>query len=349
MLQYAGVVSTPVIIMPLNQPTYMLLAAVALAFLVTFCTAPPVIRFLRRKKLGQQIRDDGPQRHLCKAGTPTMGGIVILAGVIFGTAASWYFFPAQFRFSALLLALTVAVAAVGSIDDWGKIRRGRSLGLRAREKLILQLLAAALFVFALVYGLHNGTTVGVPFIGKKIELGWAYWPLAILFIAGMSNAVNLTDGLDGLAAGVTVASAFALVGVAWLTTRATALPGGEAIATFAACLGASCLAFLWYNRYPAKVFMGDTGSLAIGAALAGIALAIKQEVLFLFIGLIFLIEVGSVIIQVISFKTTGKRVFRMSPFHHHLELGGWSEQKIVTGAWLFGVVLAGFAFLLLWR
>ncbi|HEX2948629.1 MAG TPA: hypothetical protein VHV83_03530 [Armatimonadota bacterium] len=186
--------------MPHINPIHILIAAMALAFLVTFLTASPVISFLRAKKLGQQIRDDGPQRHLSKAGTPTMGGVVILAGVILGTAGSWYFFPKQFWFSVLLLALTTAVAAIGSIDDWGKIRRGRSLGLRAREKLILQLIVAALFVFGLVVGLDNGTTIGIPFLGE-VDLHWAYWPVAILFVAGMSNAVNLTDGLDGLAAG----------------------------------------------------------------------------------------------------------------------------------------------------
>lgn len=325
----------------INPQLYILLACMALAFLVTFLMAIPIIRFLRWKKLGQQIREDGPQRHQNKAGTPTMGGVVILAGVIAGAALSthifWRITPLPTRFHDLmtvlaLLGLTVAVAGIGSVDDWGKIRRGRSLGLRAREKLILQFIASGLFVAALVIGLDNGTTIGIPGLGE-VNLGWAYWPVAILFIAGMSNAVNLTDGLDGLAAGTTVAATFALAGIAWFL-------GDHGVATITACLGAACLAFLWYNQHPAKVFMGDTGSLAIGAALAGTALAVKQEVLFLLIGLIFLIEMGSVIIQVIAFKTTGKRVFRMSPFHHHLELSGWTEPQIVTRAWLFAIVLA---------
>ncbi len=318
----------------------ILIAAMLAAYLVTFLTAPPIIRFLRNKKLGQQIRDDGPQRHLSKAGTPTMGGVTILAGVIAGTAGSWYFFPKQFWFSVLLLALTVAVAAIGSIDDWGKIKRGRSLGLRAREKLILQFVAAALFVAGLVYGLDNGRTIFVPFMGM-VSLGWWYWPVAILFIALMSNAVNLTDGLDGLAAGTSMAACLALAGLAWLLPESAAHLRGPAIATFIGCLGMACFAFLWYNRHPAKVFMGDTGSLAIGAALAGTALAIKGEIVLLFIGFIFLIETGSVILQVLYFKAThGKRIFRMSPFHHHLELGGWGETKIVTHAWLLASVLA---------
>jgi len=325
---------------------YILIAAVVLAFLVTFLTAPPVIGFLRRQKLGQQIRDDGPQRHLTKAGTPTMGGVTILAGLIAGTAGSWYFFPKQFRFSVLLLALTLAVAAIGSIDDWGKIRRGRSLGLRAREKLILQFIAAGLFVFGLVHGLDNHTTIGVPFLREPLQLGWLYYPLAILFIAAISNAVNLTDGLDGLAAGTTAAASLALAGIAWFTAGGETVLKGPAIATFLACLAAACLAFLWFNRHPAKVFMGDTGSLAIGAALAGAALALKGELLLLWIGLIFLIEMASVILQVLYFKLTkGKRLFRMSPFHHHLELGGWPETTIVTRAWFLALVLgaSGFA------
>ncbi|HEY3379259.1 MAG TPA: phospho-N-acetylmuramoyl-pentapeptide-transferase [Armatimonadota bacterium] len=321
---------------PLNAIETLLLAVI-LAFFATFLTAPPVISLLRRKKLGQQIREDGPQRHLTKAGTPTMGGVIIMGGVILGTVVSWVFAPAQFRCGALLLGLTVFVAAIGSIDDWGKIRRGRSLGLRAREKLILQFLAAGLFVAGLLYLCHNGTTIGMPFVGS-VNLGWAYWPVAMLFIAAMSNAVNLTDGLDGLATGTTVAATAALAILAW--GAHDTLANGPAVATILACLGAACLAFLWYNRHPAKIFMGDTGSLAIGAALAGAALMLKQELALLIIGLVFIIEMGSVIIQVISFKTTGKRVFRMSPFHHHLELGGWSEPAIVTRAWLLGAVLA---------
>jgi len=320
----------------------MLIAAMALAFLVTFLLAPPVIAFLRGKKLGQQIRDDGPQRHLGKAGTPTMGGVVILAGLVAGTAGSWYLFHRQFYYSVLLLALFVAVAGIGAIDDWGKIRRGRSLGLRAREKLILQFIAAGLFVAALVFGLHNGTAIGVPFVGQVELHTWVYCALAVLFIAAMSNAVNLTDGLDGLAGGITVAVAFSLAAIAWFSGRTEAAhwPVGPAIATFLACLAAACTAFLWYNRHPAKVFMGDTGSLAIGAALAGAALALHAEILLLFIGFIFIIEMASVILQVLYFKATkGKRIFKMSPFHHHLELSGWSETQIVTRAWLLAIIL----------
>ena len=319
--------------MHISPAIFSLILAVIVAFVATYVTAPPVIALLRRKKLGQQIRDDGPQRHLSKAGTPTMGGLVILAGVLLGTLACWLAWPQDIALSALVLGLTISVAGVGSIDDWGKIRRGRSLGLRARDKLLLQFLLSALFIAGLLYWQGHGASIGIPGIGE-VPLGWLYWPLAMLLITGMSNAVNLTDGLDGLAAGTTVAAALALALVAWLAGSSLSVAG------VLAALAAACLAFLRYNRYPARVFMGDTGSLAIGAALAGSALALKQEVLLLLIGLIFLIEMFSVIIQVIFFQTTGKRVFRMSPFHHHLELGGWSEPKIVARAWLLGAVLA---------
>ncbi|HOF88278.1 MAG TPA: phospho-N-acetylmuramoyl-pentapeptide-transferase [Armatimonadota bacterium] len=328
---------------------YILITAMLLAFLVTFLTAIPVIAFLRAKKLGQTIREDGPQTHEKKAGTPTMGGVVILLGAAAGTIASWYFFPRQFWFSVLVLALMTAVAGIGAIDDWGKITRGRGDGLKARQKLALQFLAAGLFLFGL-WWLDVPPTLHIPFTDISLNLGWWFWPLAALFIAFMSNAVNLTDGLDGLAAGSTTAAAFAMAGLAWLVHENEIMPMGHAMATFLACLGAACLAFLWYNQHPAKVFMGDTGSLAIGAALAGAALIIKQEVLFLSIGLIFLIETVSVMLQVVYFQLTkrltgeGKRIFRMTPFHHHLELGGWKETQIVTRAWLLAVILAAAAF-----
>ncbi len=330
---------------------YIVIAATGLAFLVTFITAFPVIAYLRAKKLGQQIREEGPQRHQGKAGTPTMGGVVILAGAtagtLFATLVPWFTDPqashVHLRAALLLLALTLAVAGIGGIDDWGKIRRGRSLGLKAREKLILQFVAAFLFLMVLIGAQHHDMAIGLP--GHvTIALHWLYWPVALLFIAGMSNAVNLTDGLDGLAAGVSAIVCFALAILAWWSGPATL---GHVVAGFCASLGAACLAFLWFNRHPAKVFMGDTGSLAIGAALAGAALVVQQEVLLLLIGLIYCIEVGSVVLQVGYFKLThGKRIFRMSPFHHHLELGGWSEPQVVTSAWLLGLLTATAAILI---
>ena len=331
-----------------DHPSIIVIIAAAISFLVTFILAPPVIRFLHEKKYGQAIREEGPDSHKEKQGTPTMGGVVILAGVIVGTLASLLTFallmtvrPSQIfdlMFSLALLALTIAFSSIGVIDDWGKIKRGRNLGLKAREKLILQFITATLFVAVLSWGMHTDTTIGIPGFGE-FNIGIWYWPFAILFITAFSNAVNLTDGLDGLASGTTVLAASALGFAAWYLQKGDSLKG-PGISVFLVCLAAACLAFLCFNRHPAKVFMGDTGSLAIGAALAGAALAMKQEWLLLIIGLIFLLEMFSVIIQVISFKLTGKRVFRMSPYHHHLELGGWSEVKIVTRAWWLGLILA---------
>ncbi len=332
-----------------EHPSLIVILSGAISFLITFILAPPTIKFLHEKKYGQAIRDDGPDRHKKKQGTPTMGGVIILAGVTGGTIVSLCTFAIlkpvlQFQifdlmFSLALLALTIAFSSIGVIDDWGKIKRGRSLGLKAREKLALQLITAALFVGVLFWGMHTSTTIGIPGVGL-VELGFWYWPFAILFITAFSNAVNLTDGLDGLAAGTTVLAASALGVVAWFLQKDYTSLIGPGISAFLICLAAACLAFLWFNRHPAKIFMGDTGSLAIGAALAGAALAMKQEVILIVIGMIFLLEMFSVIIQVISFKLTGKRVFRMSPYHHHLELGGWGETKIVTRAWLLGLILA---------
>lgn len=332
-----------------EHPSLIVILSGAVSFLITFILASPTIKFLHEKKYGQAIRDDGPDRHKMKQGTPTMGGVIILAGVTVGTIVSLCTFATlkpvlQFQifdlmFSLALLALTIAFSSIGVIDDWGKIKRGRSLGLKAREKLALQLVTAALFVGVLFWGMHTSTTIGIPGIGL-VELGFWYWPFAILFITAFSNAVNLTDGLDGLASGTTVIAAVALGVVAWFLQKDYTSLIGPGISAFLICLAAACLAFLWFNRHPAKIFMGDTGSLAIGAALAGAALAMKQEVILIVIGMIFMLEMFSVIIQVISFKLTGKRVFRMSPYHHHLELGGWAETKIVTRAWLLGLILA---------
>ena len=323
--------------MAISRDVYAIALALIIAFLTTFITAPPIIAYLRRHKLGQKVRDDGPQTHLSKEGTPTMGGVVIIAGMLLGTISSWFFYPRLFAQSLLLLALTLSFMIIGAIDDWNKIFHGRSLGLRAREKLLLQFVFSALFIAALLIWQKTGTTITIPGFGL-LNIGWYYWPIAILFITGMSNAVNLTDGLDGLAAGTTASAALALAVLCWIVTGSDH-SSGVAIAA----LAAACLAFLCFNRHPAKVFMGDTGSLAIGAALAGSALILKQEIMLLLIGLIYLLELFSVIIQVISFKTTGKRVFLMSPYHHHLEKLNWPEQLIVSRAWILAVILAIFS------
>ncbi len=320
-----------------NYILTLLIPAVT-SFIVAVLILPPLIKFLQYKKYGQRIREEGPTSHNKKAGTPTMGGVAIVIAVIIGIIAAIYKTPAITIPVLLLTGIFVTHASIGLIDDWKKIKQGRSLGLRAREKLILQ------FVFSIAFlaGIHflmGGLNTSIDFFGANVNLGWFYWPFAILFITAFSNASNLTDGLDGLAAGTTVFSMLSPIFIAVTLQYSFA---NEASAVILACLVAASLAFLVFNCNPASVFMGDTGSLAIGAVIAGVAIMLKIELLMVFICLVFMIEMFSVIIQVISFKTTGKRVFKMSPYHHHLEKCDWKETTIVTRAWILSIVISLF-------
>jgi len=293
----------------------------------------PTIAILRRKGAGQRVRNDGPQRHLDKEGTPTMGGILIVGATIIAALSGELVKSGGASLEMIsLLAVTLAFACIGAVDDWLKIGRGRSLGLRARQKLMLQALVAGVFVYALANYravlLAGGETPGV----RPITAGWAaFWVIAVV---GVSNAVNLSDGLDGLAAGLCAVGG---IGFALLAFKAD---NGQATLV-AIGLAGSCLGFLFFNRHPAQVFMGDVGSLALGGALASLAAWLDQPLALAGLCLVPLGEAGSVIIQVISFKTTGKRVFRMSPIHHHFELLGWSERRVVVTFWLVALVAAG--------
>ncbi|MGR6836190.1 phospho-N-acetylmuramoyl-pentapeptide-transferase [Syntrophomonas erecta] len=313
--------------------TNVLLAA-GLSLLISLALGPFMIPFLTRLKVGQNIREDGPQRHLAKAGTPTMGGIIIVTAVMVSV-----FFLAGSSSEALSAVLVMlAFGAVGFWDDYIKVVLKRSLGLRAREKLGLQLVVGLVFSLLLVYYFGRGTAVIIPFTGQEWDLGFFYIPFIILVLLATSNTVNLTDGLDGLAAGVTffVAIAFALV--ALMTSH-------YQLATFCGALAGACLGFLFFNRYPARVFMGDTGSMALGGAVAAVAALTRSEIFLLIIGGVYVIEGLSVILQVISYQTTGKRIFLMSPLHHHFELKGWPENKVVHFFWwlslgfvIFGII-----------
>jgi phospho-N-acetylmuramoyl-pentapeptide-transferase len=273
------------------------------------------------------VRDDGPQRHLEKEGTPTMGGVVIIAGTLVAALAAAALY--QGRLSPRLIALGAAMLAFGAIgfaDDWMKIRRGRSLGMRAREKLALQSVAAVAFVCALAVEMGARGDPGAAPYARFPGYGWiAFWSLAMV---ATSNAVNLADGLDGLASGLCAVGAvgFALVAA------------GTEAETFGLALAGACLGFLWFNRHPARVFMGDVGSLALGAAMAGIAAIMNNPVALLGFCLVPYLEAASVMIQVASFKTTGRRVFKMSPIHHHFELSGWSEGRVVWTFWAAALV-----------
>jgi len=308
------------------------------ALVVTLALGPLTIPLLRRLKFGQSIRDDGPARHLIKAGTPTMGGLMFLIGIALAV-----FLVARGDWDALVvLGVTLGFGLIGFLDDFVKVVLKRSLGLRAREKLLGQILLAALLGTLAPAALGGGTAISVPFaalvVGQSVLLEPHYW-LYIIFIivltVGVANAVNLTDGLDGLASGVTIAAAAAFIPIGILEGR----PG---ISLAMAALMGGCLGFLFFNRYPARVFMGDTGSLALGGALAASAVLTGAELSLFLIGGVFVLETLSVILQVFSFQVFGRRIFRMSPLHHHFELSGWSEIKVVVVLWLAAV---GFAIL----
>ena len=311
----------------------MLIFALAAAFLIAVILSPFLIPLLRRLKFGQSVREEGPKSHQKKAGTPTMGGIIIITAAI-ASAVIMITKVTGFETEVLLLFfVTIGYGLIGFIDDFIKIIKKRNLGLTSKQKLMGQIVIAVIFYFGLI-AIEHSTSIAIPGTGASVELGYFYPILVLLMLVGTSNAVNLTDGLDGLLAG-TAALAFGAFAV--LSWEASAFQ----ISVFAASVIGAVLGFLVFNAHPAKVFMGDTGSLALGGALAAIAILMKLEVLLIVIGGVFVIETLSVMIQVISFKTTGKRVFRMSPLHHHYELSGWSEWRVVTTFWLAGFLFAG--------
>ncbi|MCM3784428.1 phospho-N-acetylmuramoyl-pentapeptide-transferase [Neobacillus mesonae] len=309
----------------------LMLLTIGVSFILAVIAAPLLIPLLRRMKFGQQVREDGPKSHLKKSGTPTMGGVVI---VLAFTLAFLKFAPEKNTDFYVLIVATLGFGLIGFLDDYIKIVFKRSLGLTAKQKLFGQLLFAAIMCFLLIQNGHS-TAIEIPGTSWAFDWGpWFYYPFIVLMMLAISNAVNFTDGLDGLLSGV---SAIAFGAFAIVAMQATSLPA----AVCAAAMIGAVLGFLVYNAHPAKVFMGDTGSLAIGGAIGAIAIVTKTELLFLVIGGVFVIEMLSVVIQVTSFKTRGKRVFKMSPIHHHFELSGWSEWRVVITFWAVGLLLAG--------
>ncbi|MDD4345869.1 MAG: phospho-N-acetylmuramoyl-pentapeptide-transferase [Desulfitobacteriaceae bacterium] len=316
------------------------MTAAGVSLLVTLILGLFLIPILRILKFGQNIREDGPQGHLQKAGTPTMGGLIFLAGIVAGSLAAAEK-PTSLEMVTLLGA-TLGFALLGFLDDFIKIFRHRNLGLRAYQKLLGQFGLAVILCLVSVKLLGRGTDIAIPFTSIHWDAGWFYYLLAAILIVGITNAVNLTDGLDGLASGCVFFSGLSYFLIALLTVN---FGGGVAVlahetdmAVFAAALVGGCLGFLRFNVHPARVFMGDTGSLGLGGALAGLAILTKSEAVLLIIGGLFILEALSVVIQVISFKQRGKRVFRMSPLHHHFELGGWSEWKVVLVFWMASLI-----------
>lgn len=309
---------------------------------VAFCIAvigtPLFIPILKRIKAGQSIREEGPQSHMVKTGTPTMGGIVIIFAVLITCLTSGILNTDM----GILLASFVAFGLIGFIDDFVKVAMKRNLGLTAFQKLLLQVaISAGLAMYQSNVSVY-GTTVFIPFINAYWDFGIFYIPFVAFVVVAMVNSVNLTDGLDGLAAGVTsiVAVFFALVGIDFFGMNATTV--------FCAALAGACLGFLMYNKYPAKLFMGDTGSLALGGGLAAAAILMNVELILPIAGGVYVAEALSVIIQVSSYKLrNGKRVFRMAPLHHHFELGGWKETKVVIIFWMVTLLLCILSLLIL--
>ncbi len=287
------------------------------------------IPMLRKLHAQQSIREEGPQNHQIKAGTPTMGGIFILLAL---TITVLVFSPANMT-TWILLFLTLGHGLLGFFDDFVKSVKKRNLGLTAKQKLLGQLILSSVFCYLATTVVVLPTTLWIPGINSTVDFGVAYYLLVFFIIVGTTNAVNLTDGLDGLAAGTSAVAAVAFAVISLIM-------GNESVAIYSVALCASAIGFLFFNSNPAKVFMGDTGSLALGGAFAGMAIMTKTELLLVIIGGIFVMEALSVIIQVTSFKTRGVRVFKMSPIHHHFELSGWPETKVVSRFWLGGCVLA---------
>ncbi len=317
------------------------------ALLIALIVGPAMIRYLSSYNIGQSVRDDGPETHFSKAGTPTMGGALILVAIVISTIL-WS--DLSSRFVWVVLFVTVGFGAIGWVDDYKKIVFGNSKGLSAKAKYLWQSvigLSAALFLYYTAR-FPIETQLIIPFIKFIIiDLGWFYVVLTYFVIVGSSNAVNLTDGLDGLAILPTVLVGGALGVFAYLTGNFNFssylgipyVPGvGEMVIFCGAIVGAG-LGFLWFNTYPAQVFMGDVGALSLGAALGVIAVIVRQELVLFIMGGIFVVETISVVLQVVSFKLTGRRIFKMAPLHHHYELKGWPEPRIIVRFWIITVVL----------
>ena len=325
--------------------TFRSVGAALTALLIAFIAGPTLIRLLENRQIGQTIREDTPDRHQTKRGTPTMGGVLILFAVLASTLlwAEW-----TNPFVWVVLFVTLGCGAIGFVDDYKKAVLKNPKGISARAKLAGQLSVATCAAVWLYWLPGFDASISLPLL-KNFHpmIGWLYIPIAVVFIVGFSNAVNLTDGLDGLAIGPTMISAGVIGLFSYVVGNSVIasylelkhVPAAGTLAVFCSSLMGAGLGFLWYNTYPASVFMGDTGALALGGALSTVAIIIRQEVVLVIAGGLFLVEMFSVMIQVASFKTRGKRVFRMAPIHHHYELKGWEEPKIIVRFWLISIVL----------
>src|ERR1039457_3586292 len=310
----------------------VLIGGTALLLICIFLS-PRFIEFLRQREFGQHIREDGPEGHHQKAGTPTMGGVIIFLAV---SVAFLILTDYEWR-SVGVFGAAIACALLGFADDYTKLIRRRSLGLRARTKLVVTVAISLGLWFVASHEAHLASTLRLRFVDYQIDLG-PFYPLLIYFVvAGTTSAVNLTDGLDGLAAGCAAIVLLAYVGITFITQDLD-------LTMLAACLVGACIGFLWFNAFPATIFMGDTGSLGLGGAIAGLAVMTQSEALLILIGGIFVIEAVSVLIQIVSFQLFRKRVFLIAPLHHHFELKAWSETKIILRFWIITAIGAAIGF-----
>ena len=335
--------------------SFRAVGAAVTALIISFIFGPKIIRILKSRQIGEIIRLDGPESHRKKEGTPTMGGIIVLLAVILPT---FLWAKLTSKHIQLILLATMWMGAIGFLDDYLKVIKKYSSGLIARYKIIGQISLGLIVGTILIYYPDSSqftTSISIPFVANgSIDISWFYIPLVILVISGTSNAVNLTDGLDGLATGLVAIATLVFGAIAYATGRLDYsdylniiyIPGTGELFIFCLALIGACIGFLWFNANPAKVFLGDTGSLAIGGALGTLAVLLKKEILLFIIGGVFVVESLSVMLQVYYFRYTkmkygdGKRIFRMAPLHHHFELLGWPENHVVIRFWIMGILLA---------
>jgi phospho-N-acetylmuramoyl-pentapeptide-transferase len=329
--------------------TFRAAMAAVTALLLALVLGPPMIRLLKKRQIGQAIREEGPKSHLSKAGTPTMGGLLILVAVI---VATFLWMELSNRFVWIALATLAGLGVVGFADDFVKFARRRSLGLTGRGKLLPQFIAGLAIALAIRHWAGEGnisTVLTFPFLKRfLVDLGILYVPFVALVVVGSSNAVNLTDGLDGLAIGAVGIAAGTYAALAYVTGNAVAarylqipfVPQSGELSVFCGAIVGASLGFLWFNCHPADVFMGDVGSLPLGGAIAAVAVMTKHEMLLAIVGGLFVLEALSVILQVVSFQTTGRRVFKMAPLHHHFELAGWAESRVIIRFWILAIFFA---------
>ncbi|MGZ3693413.1 MAG: phospho-N-acetylmuramoyl-pentapeptide-transferase [Bdellovibrionota bacterium] len=326
--------------------TFRSLGAAMTAIVIALFLGPVFIGWLKKLQMGQVVRTDGPQTHLKKSGTPTMGGILILFSMVVSLLLWGDLESKEFW---IVLFVTVAYGVIGWVDDYRKVVRKNPKGLSAKQKLFFQSIVAAVAAWLLLHFTSVNSELHVPFLKHfALDLGWFYYPFCLCVIVGASNAVNLTDGLDGLAIGPVITTAGTFMALAYVAGHVKIaeyleipyIAGASELSVYAAAMAAAGLGFLWFNSHPAQVFMGDVGSLALGGGIGALAVVTKNEILLLVVGGVFVMEALSVMIQVISFKTRGKRVFRMAPLHHHFELKGWPEPKVIVRFWIISILLA---------